>query len=160
MHTYHLIIYTFVPCLAFCFYFIITISSYMLYLFLLLLLYIYICVYLLLAYQHCGGVTCVCTCPKRRNINIVIQDSCTLSSLVNKCITICTPSIHLVVRLANPTTLVSDAGTVKNSKSCYNLLICKQECILLLLLLLFLLIIFILLLHCILYYSYSIFYIF
>ena len=55
--------------------------------------------------DECGGVTCACTCPKRRNINVVIQDTCTLSSLVNKCITICTPSIHLVVRLANPLTI-------------------------------------------------------
>ena len=55
--------------------------------------------------DECGGVTCACTCPKRRNINVVIQDTCTLSSSVNKCITICTPSIHLVVRLATPFTL-------------------------------------------------------
>jgi hypothetical protein len=53
--------------------------------------------------------------------------------------------------------LVSDAGTVKDSKSCHNLLICKQKCVLLLFLLLFLLIIFILLLYYILYYSYSIY---
>jgi len=52
--------------------------------------------------DECGGVTCACTCPKRRNINIVIQDSCTLSSSVNKCITICTPSIHLVVSPCHP----------------------------------------------------------
>ena len=106
--------------------------------------------------EYCGGVTCACTCPKRRNINVVIQDTCTLSSSVNKCITICTPSIYLVIRLATPLTyLVSDAGTVKDSKSRHNLLICRQECVLLPLLLLFLSIIFILL-HRILYYSYSI----
>jgi hypothetical protein len=39
---------------------------------------------------------------KRRNINIVIQDSCILSSLVNKCIPICTPSIYLVVLPCQP----------------------------------------------------------
>ena len=39
----------------------------------------------------------------------VIQDTCTLSSSVNKCITICTPSIYLVVRLANPLTIASVA---------------------------------------------------
>ena len=69
--------------------------------------------YVPIAFVYCGGVTCACTCPKRRNISIAIQDTCTLSSSVNKCITICTPSIHLVVRLANPITyLVSDAGTI------------------------------------------------
>jgi hypothetical protein len=84
--------------------------------------------YVPIAFVYCGGVTCACTCPKRRNINVVIQDSCTLSSSVNKCITICTPSIHLVVRLANPFTyLVSDAGTVKDSKSRHNLLVRRQE---------------------------------
>src|SRR5450432_4124594 len=62
--------------------------------------------------DECGGVTCACTCPKRRNINIVIQDSCTLSSSVNKCITICTPSIYLVVRLANPLIVVIVAGII------------------------------------------------
>jgi hypothetical protein len=46
------------------------------------------------ARDECGGVTCACTCPKRRNINTVIQDSCTLSPSVNKCIIICTPSIQ------------------------------------------------------------------
>ena len=85
-----------------------------------------------------SGVTCACTCPKRRNINVVIQDTCTLSSSVNKCITICTPSIYLVVRLANPFTyLVSDAGTVKDSKSRHNLLVRRQEYVLLLSLSLF-----------------------
>ena len=54
---------------------------------------------------YCGGVTCACTCLKRMNISIAIQDTCTLSSLVNKCIIICTPSIDLVVRLANPFTI-------------------------------------------------------
>ena len=104
--------------------------------------------------DECGGVTCACTCPKRRNINVVIQDTCTLSSSVNKCITICTPSIHLVVRLANPLTyLVRDAGTVKDSKSRHNLLIRSQECVLLPSLLLFLSIIW---LHRILRHSYGI----
>jgi len=43
----------------------------------------------------------------------VIQDSYTLSSSVNKCITICTPSIQWLYRLANPLTyLVRDAGTI------------------------------------------------
>jgi hypothetical protein len=80
------------------------------------------------ARDECGGVTCACTCPKRRNINVVIQDTCTLSSLVNKCITICTLSIYLVVRLANPITyLMRDARTVKDSKSRHNLLVCRQE---------------------------------
>jgi len=51
---------------------------------------------------YCGGVTCACTCPKRRNINVVIQDTCTLSSSVNKCITICTPSIYLVISHVTP----------------------------------------------------------
>jgi len=84
----------------------------------------------------------------------VIQDTCTLSSSVNKCITICTPSIYLVVRLANPLTyLVSDAGTVKDSKSRHNLLIRSQECVLLPSLLLFLSIIW---LHRILRHSYGI----
>jgi len=66
-------------------------------------------------------------------------------------------SLHLFgYTPCNPLTyLVSDAGTVKDSKSCHNLLVCRQECVLLLLLLLFLLIIFILL-YRILYYSYSI----
>ena len=84
----------------------------------------------------------------------MIQDSCTLSSSVNKCITICTPSIHLVVCLANPPTyLVRDAGTVKDSKSRHNLLVRRQECVLLPSLLLFLSII---LLHRILRHSYGI----
>jgi hypothetical protein len=51
------------------------------------------------------------------------------------------------------TYLVRDAGTVKDSKSRHNLLVRRQECVLLPLLSLFLSII---LLHCILRYSYSI----
>ena len=54
------------------------------------------------SHVYCGGVTCACTCPKRRNISIAIQDTCTLSSLVNKCITICTPSIHLIISHVTP----------------------------------------------------------
>ena len=48
-----------------------------------------------------------CMWPKQRNISIAIQDTYTLSSSVNKCITICTPSIHWLYRLANPTTIYS-----------------------------------------------------
>jgi len=84
----------------------------------------------------------------------VIQDTCTLSSSVNKCITICTPSIYLVVRLANPLTyLVSDAGTVKGYRVATISWFADKRFVLLPSLLLFLSII---LLHCILRYSYSI----
>jgi len=90
--------------------------------------------------DECSGVTCACTCPKRRNINMVIQDSCTLSSSVNKCIIICTPSIYGCINGSPcpPTYLVRDAGTVKDSKSRHNLLVRRQECVLLPSLLLFL----------------------
>ena len=64
-------------------------------------------------------------------------------------------SLHLFgCTPCNPLTyLVSDAGTVKDSKSRHNLLVRRQECVLLPSLVLFLSII---LLHCILRYSYGI----
>jgi hypothetical protein len=48
---------------------------------------------------------------------------------VNKCITICTPSIYGCINGSHcpPTYLVSDAGTVKDSKSRHNLLVRRQE---------------------------------
>ena len=74
---------------------------------------------------------------------------------VNKCITICTPSIYGCINGSPcpPTYLVRDAGTVKDSKSRHNLLVRRQECVLLPLLSLFLSII---LLHRILRHSYGI----
>jgi len=62
---------------------------------------------------------CACTCPKRRNINIAVPANCILSpvvnwSSVNKCITICTPSIYGCINGSpcTPTYLVCDAGTI------------------------------------------------
>jgi hypothetical protein len=43
------------------------------------------------------GHVALCMWPKRRNINIAIQDTCTLSSVADNRTISCTPSIYLVV---------------------------------------------------------------
>ena len=61
-------------------------------------LYLFGCI----SIKLCGGANHVApACDlSERNINIAIPATCILSSSVDKCTTICTPSIHLVVRHA------------------------------------------------------------